>query len=151
MSVGSQGVVREFASEIVSMARKLPVYGDKPIFCLGNVTLQCVEITGGVAFEVNNKMAAGENKLIFADIEDASEAAAASQAGEPGSVELQPQIAEGRLVVSDGTSMVATGAAAPSDDGADAAGTEPAVEIPEGQAIYRPQREFVQSMMSPQV
>ena len=84
-------------------------------------------------------------------IEDASEAAAASQAGEPGSVELQPQIAEGRLVVSDGTSMVATGAGAPSDSIADAAGTEPAVEIPEGQAIYRPQREFVQSMMSPQV
>ena len=84
-------------------------------------------------------------------IEDASEAAAASQAGEPGSVELQPQIAEGRLVVSDGTSMIATGAGAPSDDGVDAAGTEPAVEIPEGQAIYGPQREFVQSMMSPQV
>lgn len=63
------GVVHYFASEIVSAARKFPIYGEMPAICLGNVTIQCVAITGGVAFEVKED----EQSLLFHDIEDASE------------------------------------------------------------------------------
>ena len=70
----TEGVVHDFASEIVAIARKRPLYGDKPAFTLSpfGLRLQRVKITGGEAFELCNEIT--RNKLLFHDITAAAEA-----------------------------------------------------------------------------
>ena len=85
-----KGVVQEFASAIVAESRKKPpLYGSKPKLEALGATLQCVDVTGGIAFALHR----GKKTLVFHDIHQAVQAFMAHIiSGKGGMVYLDSQL-----------------------------------------------------------